>query len=92
MEGCLGMPLIYGISILLFSILIAILAVQNAGPVSIKFFFWAVPEMPLVLVILGTALCGLVVGFLLGRFSRRKSAEKQKKAAEEPLNPETPLN
>lgn len=86
------MPLIYGISTLIFSILIAILAVQNAGPVSIKFFFWAVPEMPLVLVILGTAVCGLVVGFLLGRFSGRKSAKNEKKTASEPFNSETPLD
>ncbi|HBG23137.1 MAG: LapA family protein [Syntrophaceticus sp.] len=86
------MPLIYGIGTLIFSIFIAILAVQNAGPVSIKFFFWAVPEMPLVLVILAAALCGLVVGFLLGRFAGRKSAKNAKKVAEEPLDLKTPLD
>lgn len=65
------MPLLYIMGILIFAILIAIFAVQNAGPVSIKFFFWAVPEIPLVLVIFGTVLCGLVIGFLLGRYSKK---------------------
>ena len=80
------MPLSYLVGIFLFSILIAILAVQNAGPVSIKFFFWAVPEMPLVLVIFGTAFCGLVVGFLLGRFTGRKAVKSPKRAAKTPLD------
>lgn len=61
----------YIVATLFFALLIAIFAVQNAGPVSIKLFFWAVPNIPLVLVILGTTLCGLVAGIILGRFSRR---------------------
>ncbi len=65
------MPL-YILGIFIFAILIAIFAVQNAGPVAIQFFLWAVPEIPLVLVIFGTVLCGLIIGFLLGRYSGRK--------------------
>ena len=68
------MPLLYIMGILIFAILVAIFAVQNAGPVAIKFFFWAVPEIPLVLVIFGTVLCGIVIGFLLGLYSSRKKS------------------
>ncbi|NPV29676.1 MAG: LapA family protein [Firmicutes bacterium] len=64
----------YTIGVLLFALLISIFAVQNAGPVRIKLFFWTVPEIPLVLVILGTTLCGLVVGILLARFARKREA------------------
>lgn len=41
------------LGIFAFAILIAIFAVQNARPVAIRFFFWTIPEMPLVLVIFG---------------------------------------
>ncbi|HHV35099.1 MAG TPA: LapA family protein [Syntrophomonadaceae bacterium] len=68
------MPLLYIMGILIFAILIAIFAVQNAGPVAIKFFFWGVPEIPLVLVIFGTVLCGIVIGFLLGYYSRKNAS------------------
>ncbi|MGB4503494.1 MAG: lipopolysaccharide assembly protein LapA domain-containing protein [Syntrophaceticus sp.] len=68
------MPLLYIIGLLVFAILIAVIAVQNAGPVSIKFFFWTVPEIPLILVIFGTVLCGIVIGFLLGRYSRKNGS------------------
>ncbi|HHY40055.1 MAG TPA: LapA family protein [Syntrophaceticus sp.] len=59
------------IGVFLFVILIAVFAVQNAGPVSIKLFFWTVPGIPLVLVIFGTAFCGFVTGVLLGRLTKK---------------------
>jgi len=62
----------YIIGILVFALVISVFAVQNAGPVRIKFFFWIIPEIPLVLVILSTALCGLIVGILLACFNQRK--------------------
>jgi len=37
----------YIMGVFLFVILIAVFAVQNAGPVSIKFLFWTVPGIPL---------------------------------------------
>ncbi|MDR9757358.1 MAG: LapA family protein [Thermacetogeniaceae bacterium] len=61
----------YMIGVFLFVILIAVFAVQNAGPVSIKLFFWTVPGIPLVLVIFGTAFCGFVAGVLLGRLTKK---------------------
>lgn len=60
----------YIVGILVFALLISIFAVQNAGPVSIRLFFWTFPQIPLVLVIFGAALFGLVAGILLGRYSR----------------------
>ncbi|MFY9273193.1 MAG: LapA family protein [Thermacetogeniaceae bacterium] len=61
----------YMIGVFLFIILIAVFAVQNAGPVSIKLFFWTVPGIPLVLVIFGTAFCGFVIGVLMGRLTKK---------------------
>jgi uncharacterized integral membrane protein len=59
--------------LLIFAILIAVFAVQNAGPVNISIFFWQM-RVPLVFVIFGTALFGLLAGLLIGRFSGRKRA------------------
>ncbi len=70
------MQLFYIMGVLIFAILVAVFAIQNAGPVAIKFFFWGIPETPLVLVILATVLCGIIIGFLLGRFTGRKPVEK----------------
>jgi putative membrane protein len=61
----------YILGVFLFAILIAVFAVQNAGAVSIKLFFWTVPGIPLVLIIFGTALCGFVIGVLLGRQTKK---------------------
>lgn len=60
----------YIVGILVFALLISIFAVQNAAPVSIKLLFWTFPQIPLVFVVFGTALFGLVAGILLGRHSR----------------------
>ncbi|AFV11466.1 hypothetical protein DUF1049 [Thermacetogenium phaeum DSM 12270] len=61
------------LGIFAFAILIAVFAVQNAGPVAIRFFFWTIPEMPLVLVIFGTVLIGLVMGIFIGCYGNKKS-------------------
>ncbi|HAA89443.1 MAG: Uncharacterized protein XD63_0180 [Thermoanaerobacterales bacterium 50_218] len=66
----------YVLSVLVFALLIAVFAVQNAGPVSIKLFFWTVPEVPLVLVILVTVLCGFFIGLFLGSFSRPRRGKQ----------------
>lgn len=62
----------YMVAILLFALLISVFAVQNAAPVEIKLLFWTFPQIPLVFIIFGTALLGLVVGLLLGRFSVKR--------------------
>lgn len=65
----------YFLGIFAFAIIIAIFAVQNSGPVAIKLFFWTVPEIPLVLVIFGTVLLGLVAGILVGRYGWKKTGK-----------------
>jgi len=56
----------------ILTILVSIFALQNAGPVVIKFLIWTVPEIPLVMVILGTALIGFVAGIFIGCCHRKK--------------------
>lgn len=56
----------YLVVALTFSVLVAVFAIQNVGPVDIWFLTWHVQELSLVLVILGSALIGAVVVFLLG--------------------------
>lgn len=62
----------YILAILLFALLISIFAVQNAAPVEIRLLFWTFPQIPLVFVIFGTALFGLIAGILLGRHSLKR--------------------
>lgn len=75
----------YMVGSLVFALLIAIFALQKAGPVSIRLFFWTFPQIPLVLVIFGTALVGLVTGILLGHQPRRKAASGALYVNREPL-------
>ncbi|KUO50631.1 MAG: hypothetical protein APF76_08265 [Desulfitibacter sp. BRH_c19] len=56
----------YLVVALIFSVLVAVFAIQNVGPVEIQFLTWKVQEISLVLVILGSALIGAAVIFLLG--------------------------
>ncbi|MGO0123110.1 LapA family protein [Desulfothermobacter acidiphilus] len=51
---------------LIFALLVAIFAVQNAIPVSIRFLGWHFSDVSLVLIILGSAVAGALVVFILG--------------------------
>jgi len=51
---------------LIFALVVAIFAVQNAGMVEINFLIWQFPQTSLVLVILGSAAFGALFVFLLG--------------------------
>lgn len=64
---------------LIFSICIAVFAVQNATKVDIDFFFWHVNQISLVLVILGSALVGFTVAGLFGIF-KQLTLKKQLKS------------
>ena len=67
------------IAFLLLATGIAIFAVQNAGPVTVRFGFWAV-EMSLVVVILVAAAAGAVMASLLslpGWFRDRRLLRRQ---------------
>ncbi|MCR4442056.1 MAG: lipopolysaccharide assembly protein LapA domain-containing protein [Peptococcaceae bacterium] len=59
----------YLISALVFSLLVAIFAVQNTEVVVIKFITWSF-SVSLVLVLLGAAAAGALVLYFLGLFKR----------------------
>ncbi len=63
----------YLLGFLIFALLVSIFAIQNSQVVSIKLLFWSISP-PLVYVLLGTALIGLLAGILLGAISRRKTS------------------
>lgn len=62
---------------LVFALLVAIFAIQNAAPVAIQ-LLWTVAEVPLVLVILGSVFAGALIVFLIAL--RREYTLKRKKA------------
>lgn len=51
---------------LVLAILVAVFAVQNSHAVTIQAYFWSLPQVSLVLVILLSALVGVALGALLG--------------------------
>lgn len=82
---------------LLFAIGVAVFAVQNAGPVAVRFGFWAV-EMSLVVVVLVAAALGAILASLLSlpgwirdrRLLRQQSKELDALRASRPSLPATP--
>ena len=69
---------------LLLAIAVALFAVQNAGPVTLRFGFWSV-EMSLVVVVLVAAALGAVLASLLslpGWFRDRRLLRQQSKELE----------
>lgn len=56
--------MIFLIFTLLVALLVALFAVQNAAPVAIN-LLWYVAEVPLVLIILGSALAGALIVFFM---------------------------
>lgn len=55
----------YLVLALIFALVVAIFSINNPSPVPISFLFWSF-QAPLVIVILGSAVIGAVVVFLLG--------------------------
>lgn len=77
---------VYLVLALLFSICIAVFAVQNASKVNINLFFWQLNEISLVLVIFGSALIGALAAGLFGvvkQIKLRININKCKTLAEE---------
>lgn len=62
---------------LLFALLIAIFAVQNAAPVAIN-LFWITTQAPLVLIILGSVLAGALIVFLIALWRQIRPQKKDK--------------
>lgn len=51
---------------IMFSLTIAIFAIQNSSLVTIQFLIWELPSVPQVIVIIFSALFGMIVAFLFG--------------------------
>lgn len=74
---------LWGVLALIFVLLIAVFAVQNAVPVDIHFLMWTFPGVSLVIVIFASALAGaLIVVFLgvLGFFKNRRKRIREARA------------
>lgn len=76
----------YGLLALIFTLLIAIFAVQNAVPVDIYFLIWKFPQVSLVVVIFASALAGALIMVFLGILRHLKNLRKQPKG--KPSRPE----
>ncbi|ODA40903.1 LapA family protein [Desulfosporosinus sp. BG] len=75
---------------LIFALLIAIFALQNASPVAIQ-LFWLTKDVPLVLIILGSAFIGALIMLLLAlwrvlRLKRKAQLNNQHMTKEIPTN------
>ncbi|MDQ7791180.1 MAG: LapA family protein [Clostridia bacterium] len=57
---------VYLIMALVFALVVAVFAVQNAIAVDIQFLFWGLPRVPLSLVILASVVSGAVIVFVVG--------------------------
>lgn len=61
---------------LVFSVVVAVFALQNSDPIAVGFLFWHFKSVPLVIIMLGSALFGAFVTFV---FSLRKSVSNKLK-------------
>lgn len=86
----------YLILSLVFAIIIAIFAIQNSVPVSVRFLWWNIADISLVLVILASALMGAVMALLPALTRQIKLMLRIRELAEENAKlqagnkPETP--
>lgn len=71
---------VYWITALLFALIVAIFAIQNAEVVNIRFLGWQFQNISLVLVILGSASAGALFLFILGTIKQLSLALKLKEA------------
>lgn len=82
----------YLILAMVFALLVAVFAIQNAAVVDIRFFSWTFSGISLVLVILGSAVVGAVFTLLLGApkqfsmFRRVKECQFQNRRLQEELD------
>lgn len=61
---------------LVFAILVAIFALENNRPLTIKFLFWTFPRISEALVIIGSVLLGVVLGAVLAWREHRRQSKK----------------
>ncbi|HHW08115.1 MAG TPA: LapA family protein [Clostridia bacterium] len=90
-KGVLLLVQVYWVTALLFALMVAVFAVQNAETVNIRLLYWQFQDISLVLVILGSAAVGALLLFILGsikQFSlmlRLKEAENKIRKLENQL-------
>ena len=66
----------YLVVVLAFALLVAVFAVQNAGPVAVRFLGWYSPSLSLALLILGSFILGALLTLVLGLI-RQASLRRQ---------------
>ncbi|MDR3599176.1 MAG: LapA family protein [Desulfosporosinus sp.] len=79
---------------LVFALFISIFALQNSSPVTIQ-FFWLVKDVPLVLIIFGSAFIGALIMLFLAlwrtiRLKRKAQLNNQHLSKEIPTDLQTP--
>jgi len=83
-EGGIGVFVL--ILALVFALIVAVFALQNADPVAVR-ILWMVTEVPLVLIIFGSVLAGAAIVFLLALrreyVYRRKQPKPEDKLSKE---------
>jgi uncharacterized integral membrane protein len=57
--------------IIVIAILLLIILVQNTGPVTLNLFFWGI-TMPQILLLFFSIIIGLVIGYIIRLFSKKK--------------------
>ena len=67
---------------LIFAIIVAIFSIQNAGPVSLAFFSWEF-STSLVVVVLGSAVLGAVIMWIISSFKLLKINKEKRKLKKE---------
>jgi lipopolysaccharide assembly protein A len=74
------------IVIVILSLIVAVVSIQNAALVELKFFVWTITVSRILLILISFTI-GMVVGFLLSIQKKAKPAE-EKKHVEEKKNSE----
>ncbi|HEY8909108.1 MAG TPA: LapA family protein [Desulfosporosinus sp.] len=75
---------------LTFALLISIFALQNAAPVAIQ-LFWLTADVPLVLIILGSASIGALIMWLLA-FWRELRLKRKARLMKQPMGKDISAN
>ena len=70
---------------LVFAILVAVFSIQNSGPVSLLFFGWEF-STSLVVVVLGSAVLGALIMWVISSFKQLQDKKEKKKLKNEIKN------
>ena len=76
---------------LVFAILVAVFSIQNSGPVSLLFFGWEF-STSLVVVVLGAAVLGALIMWIIGSFKQLKVKKEKRNLKKQIKNLEDEKN